>query len=58
MLDKIVDLVPVVLTVLGGLIVALAAVAPLTKSEVDNKILAGLRKLVAVLSGFIGHKAK
>lgn len=57
MLDKVVELAPVALMVLGGLVAALAAVAPLTKTDVDNKVLDALRKAQELVARLIGVKA-
>jgi len=47
---------PVALEVIGGLIVILAVISPLTRSDIDNKILAALRKVVALGGKLMGHK--
>ena len=39
----------IALTVIGALCMILAAIAPLTKSDADNKVLAFLRKIEAFL---------
>jgi hypothetical protein len=60
-MDTIVDLLPVVLVVLGSLIAALAAISPLTKSDVDNRLLDVLRSVadfIGRLIGAAGPKAK
>lgn len=44
----------VVLAVLGGLIAILAAVAPLTKSTLDNKVLDALRFVRDLLVKLVG----
>lgn len=51
-------LLTVVLSVLGGLVMILKAVAPLTPTEVDNKVLAFLSKVVVFLSGVVTPKLK
>lgn len=52
-MDTVLSIVNIVLLVLGAGVAALAVIAPATKSETDNKILAALRwvdeKLRAVL---------
>lgn len=44
------------LTVLGGLVAILKVVAPKTNTEADNKLLAFLSRVVAVLSGLVTPK--
>ena len=57
MLDKVVVYGQVALLVLGGVTAGLAVLAPLTKSDVDNKLLDVFRKLATVLGSLIGAKA-
>lgn len=57
MLDKFVAMLPTVMIVLGSLVTALAAISPLTKTDIDNKILDFFRKLQAIVAGLIGVKA-
>lgn len=47
----------VALVILGALITALAAVAPLTKSDTDNKALAFLQKVQAFVARLIAPNA-
>lgn len=55
-MDAVVEYGQYALTALGGVIVILAVVAPLTKSDVDNRALEFLRKVAAVGAKLIGHK--
>lgn len=57
-MDKILEIGGGVLMALGGLVAVLHVVAPLTKNEVDNKVLAFLQKAVAMLAQFVSPKAK
>lgn len=49
MLDKIMVYLPVALTVIGAASVAVKAIAPLTKTKVDDKLGGALTKLVNLL---------
>lgn len=48
----------VFLSCLGGLVTILKAVAPLTPTEVDNKVLGWLVRVVEFLSGAVTPKLK
>jgi hypothetical protein len=45
-----------VMTGIGLLISVLAFVSPLTRSDIDNKVLDFLRKVVALGGSVVGHK--
>ena len=47
-----------VMTGIGLLISALAFVSPLTRSDIDNKVLDFLRKVVAFGGAVVGHKER
>lgn len=53
-MDKILEMLPVALTILGALVTVLAVIAPLTKSDLDNRALDVLRKLVDALARLMG----
>ncbi len=53
-MDKLVEFAPTALAVLGALVGLLTVVAPLTKSDLDNKALDFLRKLAAFVGRMIG----
>lgn len=55
-MDKLLEVLPVALAVLGAIVTALAAVAPLTKSDLDNRALDVLRKLVDLLARLMGAR--
>ncbi len=60
-MNTAVTLAPVALAILGAVIGVLAVVAPLTKSDIDNKALTALRAVadfVGRLIGAAGPKAK
>ena len=46
----LVEYAPFALAALGGLVVALAAIAPMTKTKADDKLLGALTKLQGALS--------
>jgi hypothetical protein len=46
----------IVLAALNGIIGVLVLVAPLTRSDLDNRALAFLRKLAAVVAKLVGNK--
>lgn len=48
---------PVVLAVLGGLTLAVAALAPATKTDLDDKLLTVLRKVHDLLVKFVPNAA-
>lgn len=50
------EYVPTVLTGIGGVIAALAVISPLTRSDLDNKALKILRKVVSFGGLLVGHK--
>lgn len=56
-MDKIVEYAPTALALLGALIGLLAVVAPLTKSNVDNRALELLRKLADLVGKLVGARA-
>jgi hypothetical protein len=45
-----------VMTGIGLLISVLTVVSPLTRSDIDNKVLDFLRKIVAIGGTVVGHK--
>lgn len=53
-MDKIVELAPVVLVVLGAVIAALAAVAPLTKTKRDDDALVLLQRVMDFVGRLVG----
>lgn len=53
-MDYIVEYAPVALVVLGALIAVLTVVSPLTKSDVDNRLLDVLRKVADFVGRMIG----
>ena len=57
MLDFVMQWSPVALVALGAMISVLAVLAPLTRSDVDNRLLDKLRTLAALVAKFVGHKA-
>jgi hypothetical protein len=57
-MDQVVEYGQYALTALGGVIVILAVVAPLTKSDIDNRALDFLRKVVELGGKLVGHKPR
>jgi hypothetical protein len=53
-MNTVIDYAPAALAILGGLITILAVIAPLTKSDLDNRALAGLRKIADMLGRLLG----
>jgi hypothetical protein len=53
-MEKLIEYAPHALAVLGALITALAVIAPLTKSDLDNRALAALRKVADLLGRLLG----
>ncbi len=53
-MDFILQYLPVTLQVLGAVIALLVVVSPLTRSNLDNRLLDVLRKLANVLSRLVG----
>lgn len=57
-MDKVVFALTIASAVVSGAIGVLALVAPLTKSEADNKALAKLRVVADVLGKLVGANVK
>ena len=57
-MDSVMNYAALALTVLGALVAFLKVVAPLTPTEVDNRVLGVLAKLVGYLSGLVTPKMK
>lgn len=53
-MEYLVQYAPVALVVLGALITVLAVVSPLTKSDIDNRMLDVLRKVADFVGRLIG----
>ena len=55
-MEKLVELLPVALVVLGALLTALAAIAPLTKTKRDDDALVLLQKLMDFVGRLVGAR--
>lgn len=55
-LSHLQDYAHVALDVVGGLITILVVISPLTRSDLDNKALKVLRKVVELGGKLVGHK--
>lgn len=53
-MDKLVEFAPTALAILGAVIGLLAVIAPLTKSDLDNKALDALRKVADFVGRLVG----
>ncbi len=58
MVEFITEYGPVALAALGGLVITLKAIAPLTPTPWDNRVANGLDWVVAKLSGLVSPKVK
>ncbi len=55
-MDKLIELAPVALIILGSVITALAAIAPLTKTKRDDDALVLLQKVMDFVGRLIGAR--
>lgn len=53
LMSIVVEYGPVAAAILAGLVAVIAAVAPLTKSKLDDKLLGGLQKLQGALAWLV-----
>ncbi len=51
-MEKALEYLPLALTYLGGAVAALMVIAPVTPAKWDDKLLAGLQKLLAAVKLF------
>lgn len=56
-MDTVISYAPTALALLGAVIGVLAVVAPLTRSDIDNRALDALRKLADMVGKVVGAKA-